>query len=62
VERCHGVAGTASSIDGIDPEPGSGPINSIDDLGSLTSRAADYTGTDAPVAPAARATGNSSDF
>ena len=63
MERCHGIADTTSSTtNGITPEPGSGPISSIDDLGSLSSRAADYAGTDAPVAPSACATVDSSDF
>ncbi len=59
VERRHGVADTASSTNGITPEPGSGPISSVDDLGSLSPRAADCAGTDAPVAPATCATDDS---
>ena len=38
------------------------PISSVDDLGSLSPRAADCAGTDAPVAPAACATDDSIDF
>ena len=37
VERRHGVADAACSINGIGPEPDSGPTSSIDDLGSPSS-------------------------
>jgi len=62
VERRHGVAGTASSSNGIIPEPGSGPVCSIDKLGFFSLCAAGFASADAPVAPADCATDDSLDF
>jgi hypothetical protein len=62
VERCHGVADRTSPIVGIIPEPGSGQISSIDDLGSPSSRAAVYADTDVLIASTACTTNYSTDF
>ena len=62
VERGNSVTGTASSTNNITPEPGSDPVHSIDDLGSLSPHAAVYAGTDTPIAPAVSPTGSSIDF
>ena len=62
VERGHGVTGTASSTNDIIPEPGSNPVRSVDNLGSLSPHAAGYADTNAPIAPAVCPTGDSIDF
>ena len=62
VECGHGVTGTASPTNDITPEPGSDPVCSVDDLGSLSPHAADYAGTDAPIVPAVCRADDSIDF
>jgi hypothetical protein len=62
MERGHGVANATSSIFGADPGPIHGPIRSIDNLSSNISYAADYTDTNAFVAPTSGATDHSINF
>jgi hypothetical protein len=63
VERRHGVDDTASSIDGIGPEPSPNQINSIDDLDSISSSCTtDDASTDTLVASTACAADDAIDF
>jgi hypothetical protein len=62
VERRHGVADSIGSANGIILAPGPISIHSTDDLGSSSSNAAGYAGTNVLAAPAAYATDNSIDF
>jgi len=62
MERFHGVADPARSIDGIDPESGFGSIGSIEDLDACSSRAAVCAGADTSSGPATCATDDSFDF
>ena len=52
----HGVADTATSINGITPEPEAGSGRSVDDLDPLFPHEADCAGTDTAAASAACST------
>jgi hypothetical protein len=62
VERRNGIADSIGSANGIILEPGPISIHSTDGLGSPSSNAAGYAGTNVLAAPAAYATDNSINF
>jgi hypothetical protein len=62
VERCHGIANTIGSTNGIIPESDPVSIHSTAGLGSLSSHAADCADADVLVTPADCATDDSFDF